>query len=233
MNSVAFVIPAFDAAKTVATVVNDLQQSAPRGQASPLIIVVDDGSSDDTCTLAARAGATVLRHASNRGKGVALRTGFNRALELGALVAVSLDADGQHPAKEAWSLAEHPASPATLLLGVRDLQAAGAPRLNQTSNQISNFFLSRFGGKPLQDTQCGLRRYPLERTVRASASANGYAYEAEVLLLAVLEQWPIVEVPIDVIYPPETERITHFHNVKDPARIVAAVLRTLAGRWSS
>jgi glycosyltransferase involved in cell wall biosynthesis len=227
VNPAAFVIPAFDAARSVPAVVEAVVKSAPQGLASPLVIVVDDGSSDETAIAAARAGAIVIRHAANRGKGAALRTGFQRAFELGALLAVTLDADGQHPASEAWKVALHPAPHDALILGTRDLALAGAPRLNQASNRISNFFLSALGRRRLLDTQCGLRRYPLEKVLHCQAEANGYAYEAEVLLIAARQGWTIEQVPVEVIYPPEEQRITHFHNVKDPARIVSAVLRTL------
>lgn len=230
MTLAAFVVPALDARDSVGAVVTALLAEAPPAYGTPLVIVVDDGSSDDTAIVAARAGATVIRHSKNRGKGVALRTGFQRAFELGALFAVSLDADGQHPAAEAWKLLLHPAPPDALVLGTRDLEGAGAPRLNQASNRISNLFLSAFGRQRLWDTQCGLRRYPLDRVLHCAAEAKGYAYEAEVLLFAARQGWTIEQVPIQVIYPPEGQRITHFHNVKDPARIVAAVLRTLARR---
>jgi glycosyltransferase involved in cell wall biosynthesis len=227
VNPAAFIIPALDASKSVPVLVEGVIRSAPKGHDSPLVIVIDDGSRDDTAIAAARAGASVIRHAKNRGKGAALRTGFARAFELGALLAVTLDADGQHPPSEAWKVALHPAPHDALVLGTRDLERAGAPRLNQTSNRISNFFLSTFGKKRLLDTQCGLRRYPLDKVLHCRAESNGFAYESEVLLIAARQGWTIEQVPVDVIYPPEDQRITHFHNVKDPARIVGAVLRTL------
>src|SRR6185503_9020332 len=119
-----------------------------------------------------------------------LRTGFERAHALGGAVVVSVDADGQHPAEEAVKLAVHPAAEDALVLGVRDLVRAGAPRANRFSNGISNFFLSRFTGLPLADTQCGLRRYPVEAMVAIDAFADGYAFEAEVLLKALASGVP-------------------------------------------
>ena len=72
-----------------------------------------------------------------------------------------------------------------------------------------------------------MRRYPIAETLALKARANGYAYEAEVVLRAVQAGMTIHELPVDVHYPPEDERITHFDSVKDPARIVVAVVRTL------
>jgi len=194
-------------------------------EAEPLL-VVDDGSSDGTARVAEDAGALVLRHPENRGKGAALRTGFERALSLGADAVVTVDADGQHPAEEARRVALDPAPREALVLGVRDLARDGAPRANRFSNAFSNRFLSWFGGRPLHDTQCGLRRYPLPEALELGASADGYAFEAEILLRAARLGHPIVELPVRVFYPPEHERVSHFHVVRDPAQIVARVLTT-------
>jgi len=114
-----------------------------------------------------------------------------------------------------------------LEVGVRDLVLEGAPPANRVSNRISNFFLSTFAGRPLRDTQCGLRRYPLGETLALGRRASGYAYEAEVILRASAAGLPIVEKDVRVHYPPEEQRVTHFHSVKDPIRIVATVVATL------
>ncbi|TKD12879.1 glycosyltransferase family 2 protein [Polyangium fumosum] len=219
------IIPAYQAARTVAEVVGATRALWPEPSA---VFVVDDGSTDGTADLARAAGATVLAHPNNRGKGAALRTGMMHALRRGFDVAVTLDADAQHPPAEAHRIAFVDPDPRALVLGVRDLVRAGAPRANQMSNRISNFFLSLFSGRPLADTQCGLRRYPLQTTLSLGARDDGYAFEAEIILRAIAAGVRIVEVPMDVVYPPEHERITHFHSVRDPARIVFRVVSTLA-----
>src|SRR5262245_21998009 len=134
------VVPAFQAERSVGEVVRGLLLAL--GPEARQVIVVDDGSSDATSREAERAGAEVLRHAQNRGKGAALRTGFARALEAGAGAVVSVDADGQHPPEEAARVAFYPAERAALVLGVRDLVRDGAPRANRFSNAFSNRFLS-------------------------------------------------------------------------------------------
>jgi glycosyltransferase involved in cell wall biosynthesis len=219
------VVPAFEAARSVGDVVSGLKAAWP---VDAPIIVVDDGSRDDTSAQAERAGAVVLRHARNLGKGAALLTGFRRALELGVDAVVSVDADGQHPPAEAARLATWDAPREALVLGIRDLAVAGAPKANQTSNAISNFFLSTFARRRLADTQCGLRRYPLPQTLDLDVGGRGYSFEAEALLRAARAGWRIDEVPIRVVYPPEDQRVTHFKAVRDPARIVVRVLATLA-----
>jgi glycosyltransferase involved in cell wall biosynthesis len=223
---VAALIPAFQAQATVSDVVRAIRDAAERSDANLPIWVVDDGSSDETASAAAQAGAHTLRHPSNRGKGAALLTGFFALAEQGFDAAVTVDADGQHPADETLKLATHPASPDTLVLGIRDLVRDGAPRNSQFSNSVSNRFLSWFSGQSLTDTQCGLRRYPLREVLRLRLKSAGYAFEAEVILRAARAKIPIEQVSVRVWYPAAPDRISHFHNVKDPARIVFRVLGT-------
>jgi len=221
----AAIVPAFDVAPRVGEVVTGLRRIWPEPEG---IFVVDDGSRDDTAEVAARAGAEVVRHAVNRGKGCALRTGLELARERGFDVAVTVDGDGQHPPAEALAMHERCEDSDALLLGIRDLEGAGAPRANQLSNAFSNLVLSGFTGLRLADTQCGLRRYPVATTLALDAREPGYGFEAEILIRAAAEGVPIVQVPIEVLYPPEEERITHFHSVRDPTKIVLRVVRTVA-----
>jgi len=229
VTSALAIIPAYQAAATVAEVVSAVRSAwqAALGEL-PRVIVVNDGSTDATTREAQRAGAEVLEHPSNRGKGAALRTGLAHALALGATVAVTLDADGQHPASEAVRVLLHPAPPHALVLGVRDLLGAGAPRANQFSNAFSNAWLSAFARRKLLDTQCGLRRYPVPQTLALDARANGFGFEAELVLRAARAGWPIEHLPVRVIYPPAGERTTHFHPWRDPFRIVLRVVYTAA-----
>jgi glycosyltransferase involved in cell wall biosynthesis len=223
--NVLAVVPAYQAVRTVASVVGGLLRELPQA-VGPRVVVVDDGSTDGTAEEAERAGAIVFRHSKNRGKGAALRKGLRFAREAGFGAVVSVDADGQHPPEEAARVAGADAPREALVLGVRNLERDGAPRLNRFSNEFSNVFLSWFGGVEIHDSQCGLRRYPVPETLALGASSDGYAFEAETLLKAARLGWRIVEIPVRVVYPPESERVSHFHAVRDPARIVARVLET-------
>lgn len=219
----AVIVPAYQVAPTIAEVVSSLKALWPEPGA---VLVIDDGSTDGTGKRAAEAGADVLRHSQNRGKGEALRTGFVAAHERGYRVAVTVDGDGQHPAAEARKMHDGCLDPSALVLGIRDLVAANAPLSSKRSNRFSNIMLSVFCGRPLADTQCGLRRYPIEATLELAGRDVGYAYEAELLIRAVMAGVPIVELPINAYYPPPDERLTHFHVVRDPTRIVFRVLGT-------
>lgn len=233
---VVFVVPAYQAERTVEQVVGSLLEvarSLPE-RAEPSVLVVDDGSTDSTAARARAAGGAVSRHAVNRGKGAALLTGFRAAHALGGDVAVTVDADGQHPPEEALKLALDAAPAEALVLSVRDLVRDGAPRASRFSNGFSNAWVSLFARRRLRDTQCGLRRYPLATTLALGLRSTGYELETEVIIKAVRRGVPIHQVPVRVIYPDPSERISHFDSVRDPARIVFRLLHTAyTTPWSS
>lgn len=220
----AYLIPAYQAVSKIAEVLQGLRRLDPEAQ----LLVVDDGSSDGTAEAALAAGAALVQHAQNQGKGAALRTGFHWLLARGFETAVSVDADAQHLADDAVMLAQHGASPQSLVLGVRDLARAGAPRASRFSNRFSNIWVSWFSAVKLADTQCGLRRYPLAATLALGSQARGYGFESEMLVRAARRGIPLVQVPVGVIYPPKELRISHFRVVADPFRIVLRLLHTAA-----
>ncbi|GAC1352088.1 MAG: hypothetical protein NVSMB1_11480 [Polyangiales bacterium] len=216
---VCVVIPAFDASVTIASVVRAARAFAAQ------VVVVDDGSVDDTAVKARSEGAMIIAHPVNRGKGGAIRTGLMQAHALGYPVVITLDADGQHPPHQIPTLLEASQDESALVIGVRDLVAAGAPIGNQRSNAFANWFLSIVTSERLRDTQCGMRRYPVAATLALGVKDDGFAFETEVILRALRASIPIVQIPIDVVYP--KDRTTHFDARRDPWRIVLRVLRTL------
>jgi glycosyltransferase involved in cell wall biosynthesis len=218
----AYLIPAYQASRSLKGVLDDLRAHDPTGA----LLVVDDGSTDGTGDVARAAGIDVLSHDANRGKGQALRSGFAWLVERGFDAAVTVDADGQHRAEDAVMLAKHDAPRDALVLGVRDLIRDGAPKPNRFSNRFSNWWVSRFAGVPLADTQCGLRRYPLAATLALGSDARGYGFEADLLVRAARRGMRIVQVPVRVIYPPKGERVSHFRVVADPTRIVLRLVHT-------
>ena len=222
MEKTCGVVPALDAAETIGPVLDDLQ-----ARLQVPLIVVDDGSGDATADVARKRGAILVRHEFNLGKGAAIRSGLLEAARLGFEMVVTADADGQHPGRSARAVLEGSDDRRALVLGVRDLVRDHAPRSNRFGNGVSNFFLSMFAQRRLLDTQCGLRRYPVAETLALGTRAHGYAFEAEVILRAIASNLPIVEVPVGVLYPTEGPARSHFRNVRDPARIVAAVVKTV------
>ena len=139
-------------------------------QHASTVLVCDDGSTDGSGAEAEAAGAVVLRHARNEGKGVALRTLLAEAHRRGFRHAISMDADGQHLASDlpvlASALIEEPGS---LVLGVRNLVAAGAPPSSEFGRRCSNWWIWFETGLRLPDTQSGFRGYPVPEVMRAGS----------------------------------------------------------------
>jgi glycosyltransferase involved in cell wall biosynthesis len=163
------------------------------------VFVVDDGSADDTARLAANAGATVLRHEKNFGKGAALHTGLTRALESGFEWAVTLDGDGQHAPDDLpalWSLREK--TGATLLIGNRMGDAQKMPWLRRGVNRAMSRLLSRRAGKNLPDTQSGFRLIHLPTWAALPLRAKRFEVESEMLLAFLAAGERVEFVPVQV-----------------------------------
>lgn len=195
------------------------------------ILIVDDGSTDQTRSMLDAFEANpgefagdgsltipvrVVRHIQNRGKGAALRTGFAEAERMGFSHALTMDTDGQHaPADAAALLAAAEANPTALVTGCRNAQADDYPTASRIGRLMSNLCIFLSSGRRVEDSQCGYRVYPLGlvRTVRCWSGRFGY--EAEILTRSGWAGCPLVQVPVQTIYPPAGERISHFRPVKD------------------
>lgn len=222
---VAVVIPAYEAEATIGAVVADVRRHLGR------VWVVDDGSRDATAERAAAAGAEVLRHPANAGKGAALLSGLRALAAAGVARAVTLDADGQHLGDEIPALlAASDGAPGAIIVGVRQKAGHTIARANRFGNWVADGLLHLIAGRPLPDTQCGFRVYPVEPTLALGAEGRRFEFETEILLRAARRGVPIVGVPVRVHYPPVAERVSHFRPWVDTLRIIGIVVRLLAGR---
>lgn len=211
------VVPVYNHGLTVAQVVRGAARHLP-------VIAVDDGSTDGTplalASLAKEIPFERLSLPTNRGKAGALLAAFERAVDSGYTHAITLDADGQHPVEALPLLAQASVQhPDALIVGVRDLRSAGAPRERRFSNALSNFWFRVETGVPLADTQTGLRCYPLEAVARLRLRTTRYAWELEVLVRAAWAGIPLIERPVAVDYSAPTSRLSHFNPVRDFLRI--------------
>lgn len=220
---IAALIPAYDCARTITDVVRGAAERCER------VLVIDDGSSDDTAALARAAGAEVIRHELNRGKGAALRTGLVRLLAEGYTHAFSVDGDGQHLAEEMDRLlAESRVAPGAIVLGARriapDQEVAPIKRFG---NEFANWWVSLAAGIELKDTQTGFRIYPIAATLELGVQAARYEFESEVLILAARRGIDIRTCEVAVYYPPPGERISHYDPWADTCRIIVTVVSFL------
>ena len=198
----AGVIPCLNEAAAIEPLVREVQKHLPT------VIVVDDGSTDATAALASKAGAEVLRHDQPRGKGAALKAGWERAVERGFAWALSMDGDGQHsPCNIPAFLHCAEKSGAALIVGNRMASPTGMPLIRQWTNRYMSRRLSRLAGQHLPDTQCGYRLMHLPAWSRLSLQTSHFEMESE-LLLAFAAGHKIAFVPIQVIYRDEESKIS-------------------------
>jgi glycosyltransferase involved in cell wall biosynthesis len=190
------VIPAFDEARSIAAVVTGVLPHVEE------VIVVDDGSRDDTASAARAAGATVIAHQTNRGKGCAVRSGIARALASPAWThLLTLDGDMQHLPREVPILFEAAErTGADLVLGERTFGRAMMPASRYHANRIGSRALSGFLGTPVRDTQCGFRLFRSEMIRRLTLRATGYEIETEMLVKVRRHGGRIVSAPVTAVY---------------------------------
>lgn len=216
------VIPAKDAAGTIGDVVRSLRSKFPDGE----VVVVDDGSTDATKATAQEAGAVVVRHEINQGKGAALQSGFDEALRRGADAVLALDADGQHDVNAAPGLVAALAD-ADLVIGSRERDRTGMPWLRRKTNDVTTWWTSYLAGQRVPDSQSGYRaiKAPVIRAVRPMS--RRFEYESEFLVRAARQGFRIGQAPIPTLYNAPG---SHINPVRDTARFIRLVLRLLASR---
>ncbi len=223
------IIPTYNNADTLAGVLTDvIAQSLP-------VIVINDGSTDDTADILLQFPAIrIITHAKNRGKGIALRTGLREAAAAGYQYAITLDSDGQHYADDIPLFLEkiiH--QPDSLLIGARNLTSENMPGKNTFANRFSNFWFRLETGIKLEDTQSGYRLYPLYIIRNMKFFTSKYEFELEVIVRTAWKGTPVINIPVKVYYPPQEERVSHFHPLRDFTRIslLNTVLVIIAFLW--
>ena len=219
---ISVVIPAYNEAEAVGTVVGELVGRGHR------VIVVDDGSRDGTAGAAGRNGAVVLRHAVNRGQGAALQTGIAYALRRGAEIIVTFDSDGQHAAEDVDALvAPLLAGRADVVLGSRFLGSTeGMGALRRVVLRCAVLFTRYASGARVTDTHNGLRAFTRAAAAKLDVRLDRMAHASEILDQIVQHRLRYEEVPVHVRYTPYSRR---------KGQTSLAALRILAdyvlGRW--
>lgn len=211
------VIPTYNNARTVADIVRRTLAVCTD------VIVVNDGSTDNTLEMLGNVKCEVISYSRNRGKGYALRRGLEAARAAGFDYAVTIDSDGQHAPEEIPQLIKAICKKPTLVVGSRNLQADGMPAGNTFANRFSNFWFSLQTGLQLPDTQTGFRVYPLRSLPCLKMLTYRYESELELLVFSAWRGVHIVPVPVSVSYP--ADRVSHFRPFRDFFRI--SLLNTL------
>lgn len=220
-NDCCVIVPTYNNEGTLAGVLDDILNYTGH------IILVDDGSTDSTPEiLDGYSQIVIIAYPKNKGKGYALREGFEKARKLAYRYAISIDSDGQHFASDLPAfLKTLEDNPDTLIVGARNMEGAGAPGKSNFGFRFSNFWFTVTTGIRLPDTQCGFRLYPLKKLNSIAFVTRRFEFEVEVLVRAAWKKINIIPVPVKVFYPPKGERISHFRPFTDFFRI--SVLNTV------
>jgi len=188
-------IPAFNEEKGISQLVKDLRTIVEE------IIVVDDGSYDKTAAVAAVAGAKVISHKENKGKGVALRTGFQAVIADGADAVITMDGDGQHDWREVPKLIKKAEeSGADIVIGDRMGDTSSMPSIRILTNRLTSWFVSRLGGQKISDSQSGYRLIKRRVLESVKLETAKYELESEILIKASRKGYTISSIPVRTIY---------------------------------
>jgi len=226
-HAVVVVIPAYNEARTIATVAQGACRHADA------VIVVDDGSEDNTAAALADLPVQVVRHPENRGKAASLCTGMGNALELAPALVVTMDGDGQHdPDDIPRLLAAAARMPGRIVLAARSHGRKAAPPLRRFANAMADFWISWAAGQWIADTQSGYRRFPAEilrEVLPVCDRYRGFVFETAVLIEAAERGYQIAAVPIRTLYPADARR-SYYRPSLDTLLIVRAVAWRLLRR---
>lgn len=214
MPDVLVVIPVYNHGATLRSVVTGALSFHEE------VLVVDDGSTDDGLETINDLPVRILRHETNQGKGRAILSAAAEAERLGMTHIVTMDADAQHYPEDipafVRSIEENLAS---LIVGSRRFSGEHVPGASRFGRSFSNFWLRVQTGQELSDVQCGFRAYPVSVFKAVTLRETRYAMEVEVLVRAAWAGFPLMDLPIDVHYPPPSERVSHFRALRDNVQI--------------
>lgn len=211
-NRVLALIPAYNEAERIGSVIDLALNHIP-------VLVVDDGSRDETAAVSRLSGAEVITHIPNQGKGAALLQGFRYAVEQGYDAVVTLDADGQHDPQEIPLFLAEFTSGADLVIGQREFRKMPFPR--NLSNAFGTWMFSRALGQYCPDNQSGYRLYS-RRMIESSLGSGetNFEFEVEVIARCVALGYKLSWVPIQTIYAGETSHIKPLRHIRHFFRVV-------------
>ncbi len=222
LRSVTVLLPGYNVARHLPDVVDGLRSALP----TATILLVDDGSADDTAECGRGLGITVIEHEQNQGKGMALRTGFAAAVEAGADAVITMDSDGQHLPSETLRFVEAWERGADVVVGDRMRDNDNMPWLRKRTNEFTSWVISRLAGAKIPDTQNGYRLFDTKVLRDVELESRRYDMESEILIRAARHGFSVASVPVSTIYHDEESSINPF---VDTLRFIRLVWR--ARRW--
>ncbi|MFA5275632.1 MAG: glycosyltransferase family 2 protein [Candidatus Omnitrophota bacterium] len=213
------VIPTYNEGKTISVLIDKIREQGLD------VIIVDDGSTDNTAKIAQDKGVALIRNENNQGKGASLIKGFNYALDKGFDAVICMDGDGQHLPEEIPSFirfAEHSSN--SVFVGNRMTNLKGMPLVRMLTNKFMSWLISLVAKQKIYDTQCGFRLIKSEVLKRVSLKAAKFEIESELLIQASRLGFGIESVPIKTVYAGEKSQINPFF---DTLRFIQFIFKEL------
>ena len=218
------IIPAYNSAEYLPELVGRLKKVCDLSN----VLVIDDGSQDNTAKVAEELGVEVISHKANRGKGKALRTAFSAILNRDYEAIITIDADLQHPPELAPKLISALENGADFVVGNRMRNISKMPFERRMSNFLSTLATSLLAGRKLQDSQCGFRAIKRWVVEKAALYCQKYQLESEMMIEASRMGAKIEFVEIPTLY---NGNKSYFHPIVDTARFISFVLLYYPQRW--
>jgi glycosyltransferase involved in cell wall biosynthesis len=214
------IMPAYNAEPTLAKVARDVRRNLPNAW----IIGVDDGSTDGSRQLMKTVADETIEFDKNRGKGAALRAGFDAALKKGAQAVLTIDTDGQHDAAFAPAIVgalDH----ADIVIGTRDLSGKAVPKHRRIANMISSAATRAVSGGKVRDSQSGYRAIKAEVLRKVKGEGDRYEFETDFIIRAARAGFTTVNIPISTIYGSPS----YFREFRDAWLVIKVLWRHRAG----
>lgn len=224
-SNVAVVIPALNEALRIRGVVEGALVHCDQ------VIVIDDGSDDDTCARIADLPVTVIRHEQRKGKGASLRDGFQAALQRGSKAVLTMDGDGQHAPDDIPRLIDAGnVHPGHIVIGARLRKRSQQPMYRRLANEFGDWGIAWATGYQIADCQSGQRLYPAAVAALEDVPGEDFVFEAQILISAACTLgMQCVSIPIESryksVHSSEVFRASHFRPVHDFSRITRHIVR--------
>ncbi len=194
-KKIYILIAAFNEAGAIDQVIKEVKTAGYKN-----IILIDDGSSDDTLRIAKKNRVQIIHHLINRGKGAAVKTGIEIAKKLNAQIIVTMDGDGQHNPKNIKEMIKKIDQGFDVVLGSRMIDSKGMPKSRVAANHLGNFFTWLLYGIWVSDSQSGFRAYNKKAFFLIDTKSDHYEFDSEVISEISRNNLKTVEVPIETRY---------------------------------
>jgi len=218
---ICVIIPVYNECEAVGFVVKSVLQKGLD------VLVINDGSTDESGTVALEHGARVITNPAKTGKGASLRRGFQKVLEEDYDGVITMDGDGQHDAQDLDKiLHKAQACPHSIVNGTRMTDPHGMPLVRFLTNKVMSWMISLVCRQKISDTQCGFRYIDTGILQTITLASESYEIETETLIKASRAGFPVYCVPVRTIYSSEKSKV---HPVKDTIRFLKYFLKELWG----